>query len=371
MNVTSSNTHDQASAGNSPLYLRNCWYQAAWAYELDAGPVARTLLDTPLVLFRGEAGVAALLDRCPHRFAPLSAGKFCGGRIECGYHGLVFDGSGRCVANPHGPITSLMRTPSFPAVERHAALWVWMGDPELADQGLIPDLSYIDQTPESARILIYTPTAANYQLMTDNIMDLSHADYLHPESLGGMMSSARSRVFKRGKGLVVEWVSAGCQAPGIFQAKVPSPAKADFWVEVEWQAPAVMTLSAGAVHAGQIRAPEDVTTGVQSMTPETAASTHYFACSMRRTQLDDTALTEMIRASLIQAFQGEDRPMLAAQQARIGNAEFWSLKPILLRVDAAAVQVRRRLDKLIADEQARLGSGAASSNGSSYTAEAR
>jgi phenylpropionate dioxygenase-like ring-hydroxylating dioxygenase large terminal subunit len=54
-------------------YLRNNWYQAAWASELGDGPLACTLLDEPIVFFRTGARIAALQDRCPHRFAPLSA----------------------------------------------------------------------------------------------------------------------------------------------------------------------------------------------------------------------------------------------------------------------------------------------------------
>ena len=95
-------------------YLRNSWYQAAWASELSDGPLARTLLDEPIVFFRTGAGIAALQDRCPHRFAPLSAGRFQGGTVRCGYHGLTFDGSGRCVHNPYGPITEPMKVRSYP-----------------------------------------------------------------------------------------------------------------------------------------------------------------------------------------------------------------------------------------------------------------
>src|ERR1700679_24144 len=95
-------------------YLRNNWYQAAWASELSDAPLARTLLDEPIVFFRTGAGIAALQDRCPHRFAPLSAGRFQGGTVRCGYHGLTFDGSGRCVHNPYGPITEPMKVRSYP-----------------------------------------------------------------------------------------------------------------------------------------------------------------------------------------------------------------------------------------------------------------
>ena len=330
------------------MYLKNCWYQAAWLEELDDGRLARTLLDTPLLLFRDGDGISALLDRCPHRFAPLSAGKLCEGVVECGYHGLAFDGSGRCVHNPHGPISSVMRVRTFPAIVRHHAVWVWFGDDERADPALIPDLSYIDSTPETARILMHMPTAANYQLLTDNIMDLSHADYLHRNTLGGVITGAKARQFERGKGLVAEWTNSACDAPPLFQSRIPSPSKADYWIEVEWQAPAIMTLANTIVSAGQVPSEEDLTQSLHNMTPETATSTHYFMCSTRRENLDDVALTQSLKKALDQAFNGEDKPMIEAQQKRMGDAEFWSLKPILLKGDAAGVRVRRQLAELIA-----------------------
>jgi vanillate O-demethylase monooxygenase subunit len=87
------------------------------------------------------------------------------------------------------------------------------------------------------------------------------------------------------------------------------------------------------------------------MTPETARSTHYFMCATRRERVDDVHYSEMLKGALAHAFLGEDKPMVEAQQARMGDADLWSLNPVLMRVDAAAVQVRRELDKMIAAEQ--------------------
>jgi phenylpropionate dioxygenase-like ring-hydroxylating dioxygenase large terminal subunit len=368
MNTMNTTNTTRDTLGQSKLrgippdgYLHNCWYQAAWASELAAGPLARTLLDIPLILFNVGSRVAALHDRCPHRFAPLSAGVVRDGAISCGYHGLTFDGSGHCVRNPHGAVTSAMRTASFPVAERHTAIWVWMGEANRADPGLIPDLSFIDETPETARIEFHMPTAAGYRLLTDNIMDLSHADFLHPQSLGGVITEAKSRVFKRGRGLVGEWTNLGCQAPGMFQAKIPSPQKADYWIEVEWSAPAVMKLGTAVVPANQPRAWQDEIYALHNMTPETARSTHYFMCATRRERVDDVHYSEMLKGALAHAFLGEDKPMVEAQQARMGDADLWSLNPVLMRVDAAAVQVRRELDKMIAAEQ---GHGALTGSGS-------
>src|ERR1700761_672315 len=132
----------------SGAYLRNAWYVAAWSDSLGDGQVlARTIMDEPIVLYRkADGGIAAVEDRCPHRFAPLSMGKVVDGdRIQCPYHGLEFDGSGACVKNPHGTknIPPRARVKSYPVLEKHKAVWIWMGE-RPADPAKIPDFSVLD-----------------------------------------------------------------------------------------------------------------------------------------------------------------------------------------------------------------------------------
>jgi phenylpropionate dioxygenase-like ring-hydroxylating dioxygenase large terminal subunit len=330
-------------------YLKNCWYQAGWSEELGVdAPLVRTVAEVLLMFMRDGAGrPAALMDRCAHRFAPLSAGKVEGGRVTCGYHGLSFDASGRCVHNPHGVVIGAMRVASFPLVERHAALWVWLGAPDLADAARIPDLSYIDTTPPGARIFGYLPTKANYELLADNILDLSHADYLHPTSLGGMMTAAKTTNHVEGDQVVVEWDAVGCTPPGAFQGLIPPPQKGDIWIQVRWSAPAVMSLATFAAPVGTPRTPQETAVTLHNMTPESSATTHYFYCSTRPYRTEDAGFTEYLRGALEQAFSKEDKPMLEKQQARIGDRDFWSLSPVLLPVDAAAVRARRKLKQLI------------------------
>jgi len=117
----------------SGSYLRNAWYVAAWSDDLaDGGVLGRTILKEPVVLYRkADGNVAALQDRCPHRFAPLSMGKVLNGdRLQCPYHGLEFDPSGACVLNPHGTknIPPRARVRSYPVTEKHKAIWIWMGE---------------------------------------------------------------------------------------------------------------------------------------------------------------------------------------------------------------------------------------------------
>lgn len=335
------------------MWLHDCWYQAGWSDDLAEGAIlTRTILSQPLLLFRDSEGrPATLLDRCPHRFAPLSAGRLAGGVIECGYHGLAFGGSGACVRNPHGPVTKSMCARNYPTIERYDAIWVWMGDAEGADPAQIPDLSFIDDTPEVARVSGYMPTAANYQLLADNILDLSHTDYLHPQTLGGMMTGAKATTREQGDRVIVEWFVPDCEPSVAYCKLAPPGTRIDKWIEVNWSPPGILVLRTATIPAGTLRQEKDITTTVHSLTPETAISTHYFYCNVRRFLIDDHDFDESFRAIVARAFGEEDKPMLEAQQARMGTDELWSLKPLLLPIDNAAVRARRRLEALIRAEQ--------------------
>src|SRR5688500_17952701 len=117
-------------------YIRNAWYVAALPTELSDGLLARVILGDPLVLYRQLDGqAAALLDLCPHRFAPLSMGIIKDGNVQCPYHGLEFNGEGRCVLNPHGngARPASLNVQAYPVVERDDLVWLWPGDPALAN----------------------------------------------------------------------------------------------------------------------------------------------------------------------------------------------------------------------------------------------
>ena len=117
------------------MFIRNAWYVAAWADEIGETPLARRICNEPVVLFRDRQNrVAALLDMCCHRGAPLHMGKVVEEGLQCGYHGLIFDRSGTCVSVPgQEHILERTRVRSFPVVEQDAFVWIWMGDPAKAD----------------------------------------------------------------------------------------------------------------------------------------------------------------------------------------------------------------------------------------------
>src|SRR6267154_2694354 len=124
------------------IFLRNSWYVAAWNHELiDGKKLARTILERPVVIYRGESGkVVALDDRCCHRAAPLSMGRIEGDDIRCMYHGMKFDPSGKCIQIPgQDMIPAKLGVRSYPVVERYNLIWIWMGEAEKADPNLIVD----------------------------------------------------------------------------------------------------------------------------------------------------------------------------------------------------------------------------------------
>ncbi|MFA7822963.1 Rieske 2Fe-2S domain-containing protein [Aeromonas dhakensis] len=344
-------------------FLRNVWYVAAWDNEIKPEELfARTLLNESVLFFRDENGkVQAIENRCPHRFAPLSMGKLCGSQVQCAYHGLQFNGSGACTHNPHGDgtIPRAAKVKAFPVVERYSLIWIWMGEPGSADESLIPDFSCMD--PSHFYVAKrYLHARANYVLESDNILDLSHIQFLHPSTLGGEgVSQSITSVEQKGDTVWSYRQTVAEIMPEFLYAamEIPSGTPVDRWIDVRWDAPACMLLLAGAVPTGRPRSEGRETPMPHLFTPETDKTTHYWFSFQMPHEMGPMGveIAEQQISALNQPFSTEDLPMLEAQQQMIGDADFWALKPILLHGDAGAVRARRVLDKLIADEVAAAG----------------
>ncbi|WP_416425100.1 aromatic ring-hydroxylating dioxygenase subunit alpha [Pseudomonas sp. App30] len=341
-------------------YLLNTWYVAAWADEISAADLlARTLLEQPILFFRDSQGsVQAIYDRCPHRFAPLHEGKRVGDSIQCAYHGLHFDGSGACAHNPHGdgkiPKAACVR--SYPVVERDGLIWFWPGDVALADESSIADFAFYQQAPAAAKGKGYLPTKANYELLSDNIMDLSHVDYLHPDTLGGgALSSARAEVQELPDNKVrISWWAPNEAPPPAFGAHLKDPSIADVWADVVWHPPGYMLLRSGATEPGAAVEDGPHSVNLHLMTPQDAGNTHYFYANTRSFERDNQPLNDFIQQMLLGVFANEDKPMVEAQQRQMGNVDLLGLNPVLLPVDAGAIRCRRVLKRLIDSESAVL-----------------
>ena len=171
-------------AGN---WLRNAWYMAGWSEDIGKGGLARRIFDQPIFLYRLKDGtIAAILDRCPHRFAPLSRGSRDGDAVVCGYHGLTFSPAGKCIRNPFAErIPAGTDVPVFATRERDGIVWLWGGTADQVDEAKIPDFSFVPDTPHSRTIHGYTLMQANYEYGTDNLLDLSHIEFVHRGTFAG------------------------------------------------------------------------------------------------------------------------------------------------------------------------------------------
>lgn len=165
-------------------YPRNCWWVAAFAEEITTEPVARWLLDRPVVLYRkADGGIVALDNRCPHRWAPLSAGKIIGDEIQCPYHGLQFLPNGQCSMSPtQSSVPPKSTIHAYPVIESDPFIWIWMGDPaRIGEFDPPPDTSWHARAVNPHHGVMEID--CNYMLLHDNVMDLTHFAFVHANSL--------------------------------------------------------------------------------------------------------------------------------------------------------------------------------------------
>ncbi|WP_437880417.1 Rieske 2Fe-2S domain-containing protein [Pseudomonas sp. LRF_L74] len=346
---------------NQATFLRNAWYMFAWSDEVLAAPFARTILGEPVVVYRNsaEAGdLTALMDRCPHRFAPLSKGQLVNGNIECPYHGLQFNGAGKCVHNIFSSaVPAAAKVKTYPIQEVDQALWIWMGDPALADVATIPLIDY-HHARDSRWVSGLTTAKADYRLLSDNLMDLSHTTLIHP-GLGGRDYMPKVRSWEQPNGDVVASFTTENMNNFFGEEVIPAPF-VRHCDTIRWSPPSTHYLASQTSHVGS----EEAVVSIYSahiLTPETPTSTHYFWSST----VPDGFPEEVIRETLIQAFDREDKPMVEAVQVRMGDAELWDLNPVLLPSDVGGVRMRRKLEALLKAEHAQANACAVESATSS------
>lgn len=357
------------------MFLRNYWYVAAWDHEVGQEPLARTILDEPVVMYRtGDGSAVAFEDRCCHRHAPLSFGRVTGDNLQCGYHGMIYAPDGTVIGIPGQtriPPGSKVRT--YPLVERWRFLWIWMGDPAQADESEIPELHWHDD-PAWTMVSGYLHVGAHYQLLVDNLLDLTHETFLHASTIGnehvantplakverdtmdGVRGTALERVSRDIPSVTAtRWMHAIDPPP--FYARSggfdKTREKVDRWQIIRFEPPSHVWLDVGVALAGSGAPEGDRSRGVthtviDALTPETAGSTHYFWTFPRNHQLEDSDLSDYFKKGVDKTFL-EDKWMLEGQQRRIdANPD----SPFIdINADAGGVAARNIVARLLEEEQ--------------------
>lgn len=342
-------------------FLRNAWYAACWSEELPGdAPIARTMLDDRLVLFRNSDGTAAALeDRCCHRFAPLSRGRCVGDVLECGYHGLQFDTDGKCVRIPaQDVIPDEARVRAYPVSEKWNAIWVWMGDPARADEALIPDYYWMD-SPDWVVTCGTIEMKGHYQLLIDNLLDFTHVTYLHRDTIAGeeREGEAPITVERTDNSVTVSRWLLEFDPPPLFARAGGFNGKVDRWQYTKWLAPSTLAFDVGCAAAGTGAPKGDRSQGISIwsthlITPETETSSRYHWAYVRNFGLEDEQMTALLHDGARATFM-EDVEMIEAQQQVLGGPSIEACMDI--KADAPPLQMRRIMDRLIAAEAAESG----------------
>ena len=328
------------------MFLRNSWYVAAWDREVGRKPLARTLLGEPVVLFRTEGGRGvALEDRCCHRQLPLSMGKVEADNLRCGYHGLLFDSSGKCIEIPgQQTIPPQARVRSYVLHEKYHWVWIWMGQPEDADPALIPNWWWADHAEWAFTRPAMIPVKCNYQLIADNVLDVTHLAYVHASSIGsGSIVEFPATVEREERKIrLTRWIRDRPPPPmnkkaGGFKGKV------DRWQIVE-HVPPCFTVNFAGCEDGKKRI--DLM-ALSAPTPETEKTTHYFFGFVRNFDLKGRKAERLFSEGMVKVFN-EDIPILEAQQRNLEAGR----PRIDIAVDAAPKAARRLLQALLEAEAA-------------------
>lgn len=321
--------------------------------------MSRTLLDEPIVMYRQKDGKpVALRDECPHRFVPLSHGELIDNNVQCGYHGLRFDRYGQCNDIPtqsHIPKSACVK--SYPIVECHNLVWLWFGDSDLADETLIPDWTIEsglahDTDSAWASCQDYYKPQANYSLVIDNLLDLSHVVFVHGSTFGSdglndaevSSSVEENRISDRRQAL-------NCNPGPAFVGCVGDEnTEVDAWMDMHWLAPSNLLLEFGVTAPGRPRNEGYQWIASHLLTPETQNSTHYFWVVSRAFDLSNEQLTKFWHDAVYGAFQ-EDDEILAKQQQLLGKQDLFSYKkPIALASDKSAMNARRIISRLLEEQ---------------------
>jgi phenylpropionate dioxygenase-like ring-hydroxylating dioxygenase large terminal subunit len=337
-------------------FIRNAWYVAAWSKEVGRHLLPRRILDERVVLYRKNDGTpAALLDRCAHKLAPLSMGRLVDDVVQCGYHGMEYDGTGTCVRVPGQdriPRNSSVR--SFPLIERYNAIWIWTGDASLADASKMIDIEHYGEPGWHVLDGGYQHHEAAYLNIADNLMDPAHTTFVHGRTIA-MARAAEVPVEVEESDIHVcahRWTNDTDPIPSDrkiaqFSGRVDRRQSYNYFPPGISRVDAV-TIPTGQPHTDEVIAKGLRTAGYKFLTPETEDRTHFFWMQLRNFDVPDYKMEEFIRAQH-DTFQ-EDNVVLSAIQRE--QAATGVVQQAYLAIDEAPTKMRRMIQRMLDAERA-------------------
>jgi len=323
------------------------WYVAGLTEEFSRELKAKTLLERSIVFYRKEDGsLVALQNRCAHRSFPLAASKLIGDNIRCGYHGIEFNPEGEIVSVPCQTNCPKRSVKKYPIKEVGPFAWIWMGDPDKADESEITDTGGIF-APGWRTFIGEKPLAGNYLLIHENLADLSHVQYLHGETVGAPedwgFAEIPVEIMREGDRITL------CRPSSDWDVLRPF-----FPPGVDLSGREIASQNGGnfvtpALHTGWNRAQlldsnndEQVNYDhefTHFITPETAKTTHYWYAVSRNCDLENKAFDEIFENVIAVAFEEDVFAINAIQ--RLLDEDTHTINDVSISADKAGILVRQ------------------------------
>ncbi len=337
-------------------YPHHQWWIGAYADEIGHHIVGRSILGQRVIIYRTRAGEAvALSGICPHRAYPLEKGRLVDDAVQCGYHGFTFGKDGSCIRVPTqdaAPTRAAVRR--FPVIERGGLIWIWTGPESAADPALMPDIGRLGlgapgwKVEQHPRVTIQ----ARYTLLIDNLLDLSHASFIHADTIPGGQALAAMpvEVIETQGSLTVQRLGRDLPGNPLLRLQFPRhEGHFDQHFDAEYLGPNLLRTGGTTYPAGGAQ-PLGTQNYLHGITPESPTSVHYFVMTARDFGLDNEALSQLnldmgarIQPQDIDAIESVERVLQSLVEAP---------HEISARVDTGALKVRRRLQRQILAEEA-------------------
>jgi len=330
------------------MYVKNAWYVAGWASEFDDALKRVTVLEEHLVMYRVDANtVVALEDRCPHRLMPLSKGRRIGNDIQCGYHGMTFNCEGTCVRVPgQDNVPASAYVTAFPVRQKNDIVFVWMGEPDKADEALIFDMPEFSSPDYHVHQGDALHLHANYLNVAENLVDPAHVSFVHPTTLGNAASeNVPVHVDTQGEVLVAwRWIR-DAEPVGFFQKFGGFNGHVDRWHYYYLHLPSIAVIDFGSAAVELQLAEDERERGVRIFALHflTPVNEHYTIdrwLHIRNAALNDAQASEQMDAMFRIAFD-EDKAILEAIEIQEKLPQ--KRKPIRLAIDKGPTVYRRRI----------------------------
>lgn len=349
-------------------FARNQWYVAAYGREVGRELLARTILNEPIAFYRtepdGESNgtVVALADRCVHRRYPLSASRLDGDKVVCGYHGFTYDTTGTCVFVPgQKRVPRTARVASYPVVEQDSLVWVWIGDPALADPATIPRAPWLAD-PGWTTVGDMEPIDAGYGLLVDNLMDLSHETYLHGGYIGTpeVAETPITTEVDEGAGIVrVSRHMDDAACPPFYARSTGIEGRITRWQDIEYHAPCLYLLHSRIAPVGVLPEADGSDPNAfhveitYAITPSTDRTVYDFWAVSRDFAQDDDEVTTVLR-DLNRTVVRQDVDALNVLQKAL-DTEREGYQELSINIDTGGLAARRILARLAAEGEQRTG----------------